>query len=335
MPSLDLNQLSGSLKSGLRDLYLLHGEEELRRIEALDQLRTAAKAYGYAKESHIADATQFDWQAMLLQMQSGGLFGEQKYVEIHLPNGKVGKNGGEIFQYIAESPPADTCIVIVLPKLDKAQLQSKWFNALAKHATVLEAKPITPTALPAWIRERLQAHDLAIEPDALGLLMERVEGNLLAAKQEVEKLALLYPAGQTLKLADIESSVSNVARFDVFQVSGAWMGGDVKRVARLLDNLSASGDEPVLLLWSVAEDVRILLRLAAALKQGKTAQSVRQELRLWGDKQTLAQNAVARIAPSRLVAALQECAKIDRQIKGVADGDAWSHLKQLVLRLAV
>lgn len=335
MASLDLNQLSGSLKSGLHALYVLHGEEELRRIEALEQLRAAAKTYGYVKEVYLTDQAQFDWHSMLMQMQSGGLFGEQKYVEIHLSGGKISTTASPVLQQLAESPPPDTCTVLVFPKLEKAQLQAKWFQQLAKSATVLEAKIIAPTALPAWIRERLKRHHLDIESEALGLLIERVEGNLLATKQEIEKLALLYPAEHLLTFADIKETVANVARFDIFQLSGAWMSGDVARVAKLLDGLEAEGDEPVLLLWVVAEDIRTLLRLTAALKQGKTTQSVRQELRLWGDKQTLAPQAISRIPPSRLITALQECAKIDRQIKGAADGDAWSHLKHLVLGLAV
>lgn len=332
--NLDLNQLSGSLKSGLQPLYVLYGEEELLRIEALDQLRAAAKQYGYLKESHIVDGANFDWHELVAQAASAGLFGDLKWLEIHAPNGKVGKQGGEVLQQFAEHPPQDTAIVIVLPKLDKAQTQSKWFSALAKHGTVLEAKAVTPAALPAWIRERLQRYGLDIEREALDLFAERVEGNLLAAKQEIDKLALLHPSGHLLTWADAEAAVANVARFDVFQLSAAWMSGDGRRVARLLDGLEAEGDEPVLLVWALAEDIRTLIRLTAALKQGKTVQAVRNELRLWGEKQTLAPKAIARISPTRLIAALQECAKIDRQIKGAADGDAWTSFKHLAMSLA-
>ena len=335
MAAMDFNQLSGSLKTGLRPIYVIHGEEELLKIEALDQIRAAAKSSGYLKETYLVEQAQFDWQELWTQAASAGLFGDCKLLEIHIPNGKLGKQGSEMMQQFAEHPLTDTSVVIVLPKLDKTQLQSKWFAALAKHATILEMKAVTMAALPAWIRARLQQHDLKIDADALALFAQRVEGNLLATKQEIDKLALLYPSGYTISLADTEQTVANVARFDVFQLSGAWLGGDVQRVARLLGGLEAEGDEPVLLVWAVAEDVRMLVRLAAALKQGKTVQSVRNELRLWGDKQTLASKAVARISVTRLIAALQECAKIDRQIKGATDGDAWASLKHLVMNLAV
>lgn len=333
MSALDLNALVGSLKHQLAPLYVIHGEEELLRIEALDHIRAAARKLGYTKDSHVVDGVQFDWQALLSEAHSAGLFSEQKLLEIHIPSGKVGKQGGEILQDLAEHPPMDTSTVIILPKLDKAQTQSKWFGALAKNAVVLEAKAIAPTALPAWIRARLQQHQLDIDSEALHLFAERVEGNLLAAKQEIDKLALLHPAGHLLTLADAEQAVANVARFDVFQLSSAWMSGDARRVMRLLEGLEAEGDEPVLLVWALAEDIRTLIRLTAALKQGKSVASVRNELRLWGDKQTLAPQAVSRISAPRLINALQECAKIDRQIKGAEEGDAWVSFKHLAMSL--
>lgn len=334
MPALDLNKLSGSLKKDLQPLYVIHGEEDLLRLESVDTIRAAARKFGYVKESHVADAMNFDWQELLAQSRSVSLFGEQKLLEIHIPTGKLGKQGGDALIDLAEHLPAETCVVVVLPKLERAQIQSKWFSTLAQHGNVLEAKVVDLNALPAWIKQRLQAQDLTIQPDALAWFAERVEGNLLAAKQEIDKLALLYPPHTELTLNDVEQSVANVARFDAFQLAAAWMSGDAKRVLHLLDGLQAEGDEPVLLLWAVAEDVRTLLRLTAALKQGKTVAAVRNELRLWGDKQTLAPKAVARLSPQKLIDALQQCAQIDRQIKGAETGDAWTNLKQLLLNLA-
>lgn len=335
MPALDINRLSGSLNAPLQALYVIHGEEELLRIEALDTLRQAAKQQGYLnRETHIADGASFDWNALLAQAASTGLFADLKLLEIAIPGGKPGKNGGDALQWLAQNLPQDTVTVISLPKLERAQTQAKWFTALAQHGTVLEAKAVTGTALPGWIRERLAKHGLDIEADALLLFAERVEGNLLAAKQEIDKLALLHPQGHLISMAEAETAVANVARFDVFQLAAAWMAGDTARTVRLLDGLQAEGEEPVLPLWALAEDIRTLLRLTAALKQGKTVAAIRNELRLWGDKQTLAPQAVSRIAPARLIAALQECAKIDRQIKGAEPGDAWTGFRQLVGSLA-
>ena len=332
MASADIEQLSPD--SPLKPLYVIHGEEDLLRIEALDTLRAAAKRQGYLnREVYTAD-NAFDWNELLQSAGSAGLFADLKLLEIHIPGGKPGKNGGEALQSLAERLPEDTVTVVMLPKLEKAQMQAKWFGALAAKGTMLEAKAVGTAALPQWIRGRLKKLGLGIESDALTLFAERVEGNLLAAKQEIDKLALLHPQGHTVNMADAEAAVANVARFDVFQLAGAWMKGDGLRVARLLEGLEESGEEPVLLLWAVAEDIRTLIRLTAALKQGQNVQSLRNSLRLWGDKQTLAPMAAGRIRTGRLLAALQTCAKIDRIIKGAEDGNAWLEFKRLVIGLA-
>ena len=333
MAQMDIEQLSPDLP--LKPLYVIHGEEDLLRVEALDVLRQAARQQGYLnREVYSADSASFDWQELLHAAGSMGLFADLKLLEIHIPSGKPGKAGGDALQELAGRLPEDTAVVLMLPKLERAQMQAKWFAALAKHGVVLEAKAVSGAALPQWIQGRLKQAGLEIEADALSLFAERVEGNLLAAKQEIDKLALLHPRGHLLNVADAEAAVANVARFDVFQLAGAWMSGDAARTARLLEGLEADGEEPVMLLWALAEDIRILIRPTAALKQGQSVQSVRNSLRLWGDKQTLAPMAVRRISIARLLAALQDCAKIDCMIKGAEVGNAWAEFKHLTLELA-
>ena len=334
MAQLNPHQLAESLRGGLQPLYIIHGEEDLLRVEALDHIRAAAREHGYLNREVITVDTKFDWSELRAASQSVGLFAELKLLEVHIPGGKPGKEGGEALQELADRLPEDTCVLILLPKLERAQTQGKWFGALARHGSVVEAKAVSGQALPQWIRQRLQHHNLDIEPDALALFAERVEGNLLAAKQEIDKLALLHPPGHLLNMADAQMAVANVARFDVFQLAAAWMGGDAPRLLRLLEGLEAEGEEPVLLLWAVAEDVRTLIRLLAALKQGQNLAEVRNTLRLWGDKQTLAPKAAQRLGINRLLAALQDCARIDRQIKGAEDGAAWPQFKHLLMSLA-
>lgn len=333
MAVMNIEQVSTDMP--LSPLYIIHGEEDLLRIEALDTLRAAAKKQGYLNREVFTADNGADWDELLQSAGSAGLFADLKLLEIHIPNGKPGKTGGDALQTFAERLPEDTVTLILLPKLEKAQTQAKWFTALAAKGTVLEAKAISAQALPQWIKGRLNKIGLNIEPDALALFAERVEGNLLAAKQEIGKLALLHPAGHTLSMADAEQAVADVARFDVFQLAAAWMGGDAARTLKLLEGLEAEGEEPVLLLWTLAEDIRTLIRLAAALKQGQSVQAVRNSLRLWGDKQTLAPQAVRRIGVARLMAALQECARTDRLIKGAEAGDAWAAFRQTVCGLAV
>ena len=333
MAQMDIEQLSPDLP--LKPLYVIHGEEDLLRVEALDVLRQAARQQGYLnREVYSADSASFDWQELLHAAGSMGLFADLKLLEIHIPGGKPGKAGGDALQELAGRLPEDTAVVLMLPKLERAQMQAKWFAALAKHGVVLEAKAVSGAALPQWIQGRLKQAGLEIEADALSLFAERVEGNLLAAKQEIDKLALLHPRGHLLNVADAEAAVANVARFDVFQLAGAWMSGDAARTARLLEGLEADGEEPVMLLWALAEDIRTLIRLTAALKQGQSVQSVRNSLRLWGDKQTLAPMAVRRISITRSLSALQDCATIDCTIMGAEAVNAWAEFKHLTLELA-
>lgn len=336
MPEVSAGQLDKALAGGLQPAYVVYGEEDLLRVESLDAIRAAARRLDYHNREVYTVETGFDWPTLLAGVQSVGLFAEQKLLEIHIPSGKPGKEGGEALLHLAEQwPQEDTCLVLSLPKLERAQTQSKWFTAWQSKAVMVNARAITLAALPEWIRQRLARHQLDIEDDALALFAEKVEGNLLAARQEIDKLALLLPPGQQARLADAEAAVANVARFDVFQLSAAWMSGDAGRLVRLLDGLAAEGSEPVLLLWAVSEDIRTLMRLLAALKQGQSVAGVRRSLRLWGEKQTLAPLAAQRIGVQRLLAALQQCACIDRKIKGVQEGDAWADIKHLMLSLVV
>ena len=315
--------------------YLIHGEEELLRIEALDAIRSAARIQQYNEREVITIETGFDWTSLLSSVHSVGLFADKKLLEIHIPSGKPGKEGAAVLQQLAEQLPENTCLLLILPKLERLQTQSKWFSSWAKNAQIFEAKSINQNALPQWIKNRLAAQNLNIDNDALALFAEKVEGNLLAAKQEIDKLALIHPAGHTVTLDDAQTAVANVARFDIFQLSAAWMSGNSERVLRLLEGLASEGNEPVLLLWVISEDIRTLIRLLAALKQGKSISEMRQSLRLWGEKQTLAPQAARRIGIRRLLEALQICAYIDRQIKGAEEGNAWAEIKHLFLSLTI
>ncbi|MBP6345096.1 DNA polymerase III subunit delta [Neisseriaceae bacterium CLB008] len=334
MAALSFNQLASHLKGPLAPLYVIHGEEALLSLEALDALRAAAKAQGYLSREQSMVENHFDWSSWLQDNDSVSLFSEQKLLELHIPTGKPGKEGGDALQQLVQRLPQDTVVVILLPKLERVQLQSKWFTALAQAAQVLEAKAIGLEGLPAWLSGRLADQNLSMTTEALALFAERVEGNLLAAKQELDKLALIFPEGTELSWDDVQEAIAHVARFDVFQLAAAWMRGDATRVVKLLDGLAQEGGEPVLLLWALSEDIRLLLRLKAGLAQNQTIQSMSRSLRLWGEKQHLAPKALNRLGTGQLLNALQTCAQIDRQIKGAEAGDAWLGLKNLALTLA-
>ncbi|AUH53318.1 DNA polymerase III subunit delta [Chromobacterium sp. ATCC 53434] len=333
MPTLSPDALNAALARTLAPIYVVHGEEALLALEAADAIRAAARDAGYLEREVLMVEAGFDWSQLSDSMSSVSLFASLKLLEIRIPGGKPGAEGGEALQRLAAAPPQDTVTLITLPKLDRTQQQSKWFTALDKAAQTVEARPVSRAELPGWIARRLKAQGQQLGQQALVFFAERVEGNLLAARQEVDKLALLYPKGE-LSLADLQAAVANVARFDVFQLSESWLAGDTPRLTRMLDGLLAEGEAPVLVLWSLAEDVRMLLKLRQGLKDGRQLRDMARELKLWGEKQKLAEPALRRIGPRKLMAALSECARVDRQIKGVEPGEPWQTMRALAVSLA-
>lgn len=333
MPSLSLDALHNSLQRGLMPLYVIHGEETLLALEAADTIRHAARSAGYLEREVLQVEGNYDWSHLKEAMSSVSLFASLKLLEIRIPNGKPGVEGGEALKQLADNPPEDTIALILLPKLERAQQQGKWFSALAKSGQIIEARPITRHELPNWIRQRLSQQQQSLDDTTLTFFADRVEGNLLAARQEINKLALLYPPGE-LTLDQVRSAVANVARFDVFDLAEAWMGGEQERLSRMLEGLEAEGETPVLLLWALAEDLRMLLHLRHGLASGRQTRDMARELRLWGKKQSLAEPALRRIGVRRLTTSLENCACIDRQIKGAESGDPWLTLRTLLQNLA-
>lgn len=333
MPALAPDALAASLGKGLAPLYLIHGEEALLALEAADLIRESARAQGYQEREVLTVEPGFDWSQLTDAMTSVSLFASLKVLEVRIPGGKPGTEGAEALTRLASDPPGDTVTLVILPRLERQQQQSKWFQALEKSATVLHAAAIDRSALPGWISRRLQAQGQSLSPDALTFFADRVEGNLLAARQEVDKLGLLYPRGE-LTLEMLREAVANVARFDVFHLSESWLAGNSVRATRMLEGLEAEGEAPVLVLWSFTEDIRMLLRLRQGLKEGRNARDMARELRLWGNKQKLAEPALRRIGPRKLMDALETCARIDRQIKGVELGEPWRTLRVLAGALA-
>lgn len=333
MPALSPEALPAQLAKGLAPLYLIHGEEALLALEAADSIRAAARAAGYLEREVLSVEPGFDWSQLTDAMMSVSLFASLKLLEIRIPSGKPGNEGAEALARLAERPPEDTVTLLLLPKLEKAQQQSKWFTAVAAAAQVLEARPVARGELPGWIGNRLKKQSQRLAPEALAFMADRVEGNLLAAKQEIDKLALLFPQGE-IGFEALTETVANVARFDVFQLSEAWLAGDAARVARMLDGLEAEGEAPVLVLWAATEDVRMLLKLHLGRREGRNVRDLARELKLWGARQNLAEPALKRIGPRAVLNLLTECARADRQIKGAEAGDAWLTLRRIAAVLA-
>ena len=258
--------LSAAAKTGLKPLYTLMGDEPLLQQEAADAVRSAARAAGCQEREvfHVGGA-HFDWSAVLGAAQERSLFADAKIVEIRIPTGKPGKDGSEALQRYAEQPAEGVITLVLLPHLDSTQLKSGWFAALQSHGMVVRLDPVERSALPTWIAKRLAAQGQSVREGeegqrTLAFFADRVEGNLLAAHQEISKLALLYPQGE-LSADQVESAVLNVARYDVRQLCEAVLTGQVARAWRMLDGLRAEGESPVAVHWPLAEDLRALHRV--------------------------------------------------------------------------
>jgi len=333
-------QLTSALTRGLRPLYTVHGDEPLLAQEAGDVIRHAARSAGYS-ERKVFNVTgaHFDWSSLLGASLAMSLFAERQLIEIRIPSGKPGKEGSEALQRYCEHLSDDVVTLVHLPRLDRQQLGSAWFAALEAAGVTVLVDTVDRHALPQWIARRLAAQNQRVEDgdagaQTLAFFADRVEGNLLAAHQELQKIALLYPAG-VLNFEQIEAAVLNVARYDVFKFAEAVLAGQTARVLRMLDGLRAEGEAPVLVHWTLAEDIRSLKRVQDALAQGKPMPMALREARVWGTKERLIERLVPQLADHTLAHWLEAASVCDGLIKGLKHPhwplDAWDGLKRLAL----
>jgi DNA polymerase III subunit delta len=318
---LKADQLPAHLARGeLKAIYTLHGDEPLLAQEAADQVRAAARAAGFGdRQVFTVSGAHFDWSGVIGAAQSMGLFADQQLIEVRIPSGKPGKDGSTALQEYAERVGEGVLTLIHLPRLDRQQQQSAWFTALDKAGVSVRVDPVERAALPRWIAQRLAAQGQRVAADeagqqALAFFADRVEGNLLAAHRELQKLALLYPAGE-LSFGQIESAVLDVARYDVGQLGMAVLTGRSDRALRMLDGLKAEGESAVYVHIILSGDLRALRQARSAMDAGRPLPVALREARL-----------------DRLVAAASTC---DGLIKGLRHPDwpldAWDGLRRLML----
>ena len=321
------------LAKGMASLYIIHGEALLLAIEAADAIRLATRTAGYGEREILIAEKGFNWEALRNSAQNLSLFSSRKLVDLRIPSGKPGVEGAQALQEYCLGQNDDTVTLISLPRLDGATLKSKWFATLAEHGTVICADEVPLNSLPAWIAGRLKQQAQSTDDATLTFLAEKTEGNLLAAFQEIQKLALLYPAG-SLSFEQVKNAVMDVARYDVFKLSEAMLAGNVARFARILDGLRAEGTATVLVLWALAEDIRTLGRVLRAMQQGGNLSTSLREARVWGLRLKIMDRAAGRFTPTIAERALRQAAHVDKVIKGLRPGEAWDELLQLGVRCA-
>ena len=342
---LALPQLQAHLLKGLRSLYTLHGDEALLVQEAADAIRAAARQQGFTERSvHVVSGAHFDWSEVLAAGGSMSLFAERQILEIRVPTGKPGKEGSPMIQQLAQSAEGNdsTLTLFILPRLDSATKKGAWFGALEQFGVSLQIDSLERAQLPQWIAQRLKLQNQSVASgqdgqNCLQFFADRVEGNLLAAHQEIQKLSLLYPAGE-LTHAQVESAVMNVARYDVFKLSEAVLAGQVARVQRMLDGLQAEGEAAVLVHYTLAEDIRALKRVKDAMAEGRPLPMALREQRIWGAREKLFERVLPKLSTARLAQLLKNAHQVDGIVKGlkVADWptDPWQALQRLALRVS-
>lgn len=329
------DRLFDQLARGLAPLYVVVGDEPLAAQEAADAIRAAARAAGHSERTVYTVQGRYNWQGIFASGDNFSLFAERRLTEIRIPSGKPGVDGAKALETYAGNMPADTLTLISLPGLEWKTMQSRWFAALAQAGVVVEAKSVDRAALPSWIDRRLAKQGLRADRAALEFLADQVEGNLLAAQQEIDKLALLLPPG-TVTLADIEQAVVDVSRLEADALQDALYAGDGARFAHIVADLRDSGEAVPAILWQVTSAVGLLLRLKLAVAQGESLPGAMRTL--WGrDKQRAPQieRALKRLSLTQVETALADLALIDRQAKGLERvGDPWDTLLRMGMTLA-
>ncbi|TMH57557.1 MAG: DNA polymerase III subunit delta [Betaproteobacteria bacterium] len=325
-------QLASHLANGLRPLYVVHGDEPLLAIEAGDEIRTAARSAGFDQREVLVAEPGFKWEAFAAANRNLALFGERKLIDLSIPSGKPGVEGARVLEDCAANPSADTITLVTLPRLDRAAQASAWFSALEQAGVSIAVYPLERGELPQWLGTRLARQKQRVTDETLQFLAEATEGNLLAAKQEIEKLGLLLPEGE-LEHDAVERAVADVSRFDVFQLSEAWLAGDAARALRILAALEAAGEGVPLLLWQLGEDLHALASVLTATTAGTPVAAAVRTARVWGRRQGALERAARRVDPSSLRPLLIRLARLDALAKGIGRGNVWDELADTALAL--
>jgi len=328
------DKLKGRLSKGLDPIYLITGDEPLQVGEAVDTIRNHAKQQGYTSREILEADAKFDWNTLATAADSLSLFADRRIIDLRIPSGKPGADGGKALAEYAGRPPVDTLLLITLPKLEKSQFNTKWFKALDRAGCVIQVWPIEGAHLLSWLEQRMRRAGLTPAPDVVAMLAERVEGNLLAASQEIEKLLLLNGPG-TVTVEQLTESVADSARFNVYALVDSALDGNIARAIRILNGLRGEGAPTPLILWALSRELRTLCTLAAEIDNGRPAQQVVGRCRdVWDKRKPLVTKGLQRLPLKRWQALLKLCGQTDRAIKGQDSSDPWLLLQQIATQMA-
>jgi DNA polymerase III subunit delta len=322
------NQLKAALNP-LKPIYIISGDEPLLSEDAFELIRQAAKKQGFLTRERFWVGTKFDWSTLLIHLDNFSLFSDKKLIELHFDQKPTNEAKAILGDY-AKTPNDDTVLLVSFPKLDQKTFQTAWFKPLDQIAAVISIWPVDHAELPAWIQSRAKHYRVTLTNEATAALAEQVEGNLLAADQELKRLELLFP-DQSVGVDELRSVISDYARYDVFSLVDSCLSQDTTRTNRILSALHAEGFEPILVLWAIAREVRLMIKLAGALKQGESYERLCQANRIWQKRKSLVRDYLTRCQLKNLYRCLDACSELDRSIKGVVKKPVWPGLKDLCL----
>ncbi len=325
-------QLSAALLKNIAPIYILTGDEPLLIQESSDMIRAAARKAGFIERDLYHCDVHFEWTQVLGSANSMSLFADKKIIELRVPNGKP-SDKGKVLQEYAQAPSSDNLLLVITDKLDKEVPKTKWFTALEQHGVHIQHWPVAPENLPHWIDQRLKKAGLKADANAIDLLASRIEGNLLAAAQEIEKLKLLAP-DNIISMELMASVVADSARYDLFGLSDKALHGDASAAVKTLHGLKAEGTDAIAVLWTLTRDIRSLVQISLSCAQGKSFETAAKQAGVWDIKQPLFRAALSRIKPAQVQQLLRKANGIDKAVKGMRDAAPWDELLDLLLNLA-
>ncbi len=322
--------LYGTLQKSLAPLYFICGDEPLQMGEAADEIRSAAKKAGFVGREVLSVDNDFEWALLRQEAGSMSIFAEKKIIDLRLPTGKPGTHGAKALLDYCEQLPADTLLLISAGKLPSSGQKSRWFRALEKAGVVIQIWSLQGAELLQWLQRRSRKKNMQIDTQALKLLASRIEGNLLAAAQEIEKLYVLH-GSQPISRQDVENLVADSARFDVFKLMDSLLLGRGNRAIRILHGLKAEGVAPPVILWALSREARVLFHIKTELGQGSRQENVFKKYHLWEKRKQMINAALNRLQLTEIEEIILLCAKADQQIKGRLRGDFWESLFSIAL----
>jgi len=327
------NQLETVLQKKLAPVYFISGDEPAQQLEAADMVRSAAKQAGFLHREVLTVDDNFSWNQLSFAAESLSLFAEKKLIDLRIPTGKLGQEGSKVVSHYCKKLPADTLLLITAAKIDKASQKSRWFQALESVGVIVQVWNLEGNELKHWLQQRLQKRGMQLEPQTMHLFITRVEGNLLAAKQEIEKLYTLYGAGN-ISLQQLEEATVDNSRYDIFKLTESALMAKPARITKILKGLEAEGVATTLVLWALTREARLLNRLKLSLSQGQSLEPLFKKNQVWGERKSLINKSLKRLSQLQLQKIIQLSSLADRQIKGQQSGDTWETLLFISLLMA-